>query len=108
MNKGDIVLVPFPFTDLSATKKRPALVLVNGLHDITLAFITTRVHWKKEWDLTLDPTEKNGLKKKSIIRLAKITTLERELILGRLGTISEFKLKELNNKLKILFGLDER
>lgn len=106
MRKGDIVLVPFPFTDLSRTKKRPALVLINDEDDVTLAFITTRLHWKKDWDLSLDPTELNGLKKTSIVRLAKITTLERELILGRLGTISESKLKELNKKLGILFGVE--
>ncbi|WP_350356725.1 type II toxin-antitoxin system PemK/MazF family toxin [Fodinibius salsisoli] len=53
----------------------------------------------------LEPTELNGLKKKSLVRLAKITTLEKNLILGRLGTISESRLKELNKKLKVLLGL---
>ncbi|MCW9709114.1 hypothetical protein J6I44_19795 [Aliifodinibius sp. 1BSP15-2V2] len=45
------------------------------------------------------------MKKKSLVRLAKITTLEKNLILGRLGTISESRLKELNKKLKVLLGL---
>lgn len=105
MIKGDIVLVPFPFTDLSATKKRPALVLVSDLEDVTLAFVTTQLHWKKDWDLLLEPRESNGLKKRSIVRLAKITTLENDLILGRLGTITESKQKELNKKLRILFDV---
>jgi mRNA interferase MazF len=105
MKKGDIVLVPFPFTDLSATKKRPALVLISDNKDVTLAFITTRMHWKRDWDLYLEPAERNGLKKESIVRLSKITTLEKELVLGRLGTISESRLKELNKKLRILFGI---
>jgi mRNA interferase MazF len=47
MKKGDIVLVPFLFTDLSSTKKRPALVLVSTKQDVMLAFITTKMHWKK-------------------------------------------------------------
>jgi mRNA interferase MazF len=105
MRKGDIVLVPFPFTDLSSTMRRPALVLVND-DDVTLAFVTTQLFWKKDWDLFLEPTKSNGLKKKSIVRLAKITTLEKDLVLGRLGTISPSKLNELNNKLTILFSLD--
>lgn len=105
MMKGDIILVPFPFTDLSATKNRPALVLASDSGDVTLAFITTRQHWIREWDLNLEPTEENGLKKTSIVRLAKITTLEKTLILGRLGRISENKMAQLNNKLKLLFSI---
>ena len=106
MRKGDIVLVPFPFTDLSATKNRPALVLISEDADVTLAFITTRRYWEKEWDLYLEPSAENGLKKESIVRLAKITTLDKELILGRLGTISEPMLKDLNKNLRILFGIE--
>ena len=106
MEKGDIVLVPFPFTDLSATKKRPALVLLTVEYDVTLSFITTQMHWHKDWDLFLKPSSQNGLKKESIVRLSKITTLEKKMILGRLGSLSEVKMKELNQNLKRLFDLN--
>jgi len=105
MRKGDIVLVPFPFTDLSATKNRPALVLVSGDEDVTLAFITTKKHWMKDWDLFLEPAVNNGLKKESIVRLSKITTLEKSLVLGRLGRISKQKMALLDDNLKLLFGI---
>lgn len=105
MKKGDIVLVPFPFTDLTATKKRPALVLFSDGEDVTLAFITTKKFRKKDWDLLLEPTKSNGLKKKSIVRLSKITTLEKKLVLGQLGSISDIKLKVLNSNLKLLFDI---
>jgi mRNA interferase MazF len=43
MEKGDIVLITFPFTDLSGTKLRPALVLANTELDLTVSFITTQL-----------------------------------------------------------------
>jgi mRNA interferase MazF len=105
MQKGDIVLVPFPFTDLSSTKKRPAMVLVTTNEDVTLAFITSQTKWKEEWNIDLIPTAGNGLKKRSVLRLAKITTLDKELILGRLGSLSSEMLDKVNENLMRLFAL---
>lgn len=41
MKKGDLILIPFPFTDLSGNKNRPALVLINSELEITVAFISS-------------------------------------------------------------------
>jgi mRNA interferase MazF len=41
--KGKIVLIPFPFTDLTSTKLRPALVLTEGEKDCVVAFISSKV-----------------------------------------------------------------
>ena len=72
MIKGDIVLLPFPFTDLKGQKKRPAIVLTTDNSDVTVSFITTKLKWYSEFDIKLNPSESNGLKKTSLIRLSKI------------------------------------
>lgn len=42
--KGKIVLIQFPFTDLTSSKLRPALVLMEGEKDCVVAFISSRIH----------------------------------------------------------------
>jgi|SRR5687768_340252 len=106
MKKGDILLIPFPFTDLSGLKYRPALVLIASPTDITVAFITTQLKWQEDFDLKLEPSSENGLKKSSIIRLSKIATLDLELVTGKLGSITTSEMQELNIKLKGLLQLD--
>lgn len=107
MKKGDIVLIPFPFTDLTGNKLRPALVLLAGSVDVTVAFITTQLRWKESSDVILSPTEQNGLKQESLIRLAKLATLDSNLVDGLLGEIDPAKIVEVNRNLKDLLKLDD-
>jgi mRNA interferase MazF len=53
MQKGDIVLIPFPFTNLKETKKRPAVVLYTNKQDVIVAFITSRLKWSNSFDVNL-------------------------------------------------------
>ena len=107
MNKGDIVLIPFPFTDLSGSKNRPALVLVSGEADITLAFISTQIKWQEDTDIVLKPSKENGLKRESIIRLSKLATIDKDLALGRLGTLESKTLLQVNKNLVKILKLDD-
>lgn len=105
MNKGDIILIPFPFTDLSGNKNRPALILFDSDDDVTVCFITTRLKWQSEFDIPVQPTLLNGIKKPSLIRLSKIATIDKELILGKLGVLDDDYVESLNNNLVRLFKL---
>ena len=91
MKKGDIVLIPFPFTDLTGSKSRPALVLAGGELEIA--------------DVQLTGSEESGLKKKSLIRLSKLATIDRELALGKLGELNEEQILLVNTNLKQIFQL---
>jgi mRNA interferase MazF len=105
MKKGDIVLVPFPFSDLSGSKFRPSLILIETEKDVTVAFITTQIQWKEPTDLLLKPTNNNGLKKESLIRLSKLATIDKDIVVGLLGSLSNEEMTELNTNLKILLLL---
>ena len=105
MRKGDIVLVPFPFTDLRGNKKRPALVLVIRDLDVTVCFISTQLHWEEKTDLILEPEQDNGLKKKSLVKTSKIATIDKELVIGKLGAIDIERTNELDRKLIELFEI---
>ena len=106
MRKGDIVLIPFQFTDLSGNKIRPAVVLVESEYDVTLCFISTQLKWKETSDIELSPSVENGLKKNSLIRLSKIATLDKELAKAKLGELQTSEIIELNIKLKHLLQLN--
>ena len=105
MIKGDIILIPFPFTNLSGEKLRPSVILISGKLDLTVCFITTQLKWKESTDILLEPDDINGMKKSSIIRINKIATNDKSLALGILGHLNNHKIAELNINLKKLLQL---
>ena len=104
---GAIVLVPFPFTDLSATKVRPALVVSKPnreTRDVIVCFITSRTDRKMLHALALQPTSKTGLKAPSMVRFDKIATLDRGIILGELGRVEPAALRKYKKTFTSVFG----
>jgi mRNA interferase MazF len=103
MQKGDIVLVPFPFTDLTQTKLRPAVVLYaeSTNNDVTLCFITSQgIDTLFTDEFLLDTTDpefsSTGLKVSSKVRVTRMITIERKLITRRLGTLGSNQIQILN------------
>lgn len=105
MAKGDIILITFPFTDLTGSKLRPAVVLADTSLDFTVCFITTQIQWQEGTDVLVAPSPTNGLRKRSLVRASKIATLDRALAKGLLGRLTQQDMTNLNSKLKILFQL---
>ena len=105
MTKGDIVLITFPFTNLSASKLRPVVILAESKLDVTVSFITSQTELQEFTDLHLFPNSINGLKKTSLIKTGKIATLDKNLAKGLLGQISQNETYELNEKLKVFLKL---
>ena len=107
LKRGDIVLVSFPFTDLSAEKLRPAVIISAEPQesDIVIAFISSVVPPGElpMADFPLAPNHpdfpQTGLKKASIFKMNKLLTIERTKIIRRLGKVSPAIQKELDRRL---------
>lgn len=99
MQKGNIVLITFPFSDLSGNKLRPALVLAETANDITAIFITSQLKSPNYLDIPLSPSPTNGIKKPSVLRTSNIATLDKSLVKGLLGFLDTNTLKHVDNSL---------
>lgn len=100
---GDVLLVNFPFTDLSGTKQRPVLVISQEWYnrkkmDVILAAITSNVPSRLAPDdclLTVDEQRQAGLPRRSMIKLGKLVTLDQRLIRKKLGSLPASTLGKL-------------
>ena len=99
--KGDVVVIPFPFSDLSEVKKRPAFV-VNSLSgdDIILCQITSQAI-KDKYSVSLKKIDfvSGGLSVNSNIRPNRIFTADKGIILYKVGNVKESKTKEVIQKI---------
>jgi mRNA interferase MazF len=111
--KHKVVLVPFPFDDLSSTKVRPAVCLTESIghhKHVVLAFITSRVPDEPlGTDLVFKDTDKDfaatGLRVSSTLQLHRMMTVGANIIVRELGTLPTPIQKQVDEKLKLLFGL---
>ena len=95
--KGDIVVIPFPFSDLTGAKKRPALVITNLKgEDLILCQITSK-KVRNEYAITIteEDFEEGGLKQESNVRPNKIFTADRSIILYKAGKLKREKVENI-------------
>ncbi len=111
--KYDIVLVPFPFDDLSGTKVRPAVCLTDpmtGYNHLVIAFITSNIAIATEAsDLIINSTDADfsmtGLRLSSAVRLHRLVTIPTRIIRRQLGVLPASYHADLEQKLRNLFDL---
>ncbi len=104
---GDIVVVAFPFTDLSSSRKRPTLVISNiEGDDIIICEITSAIR-NDSYIVSLEnkDLESGRLKTKSIIRPNRMLTIHKSKINYKFGRVNNAKLQEVLEKIKIIFTL---
>ena len=96
--KGDVVVLPFPFSDLSASKKRPALVVtvIPPYGDLILCMITSRGA-KDPSAIPLSRSDflAGGLPRQSYVRPNRLFTADPAIILRTAGQLTEEKMQEV-------------
>lgn len=108
-NKGDVILIPFPFTDLSATKQRPALIISsdrfnNNHKDVIVMAISSQIPSQipgDEYLLSAADLKTSGLPRQSIIKLGKIVTMNQNLIIKKLGKIPNQTVTSILNQFNV-------
>lgn len=106
---GDIVLVPFPFTDQSAIKKRPAVIISSDEYnrnrpDIILMAVTSQMRSADFYgDLPVNQWQQAGLLKPLVIKPI-CSTIEKSLVLKTLGRLHKQDMAALDETLQIVLG----
>lgn len=106
---GDIVLVPFPFTDQSTTKRRPAVVVSSAAYnrerpDLILMAVTSQLRPAAGiGEVTVREWQAAGLLKPSAIKLV-ITTAERGLVIKQLGRLKDQDREVLRRAIQTIIG----
>ena len=109
-NHLDVVVVPFPFTDKNASKRRPAIILsikafqAKSKHSVLLMITSSEnTAWPMDFEIT--DLESAGLPAPSKIRM-KFFTLDDSLIIRKLGTLGKNDKKTLKTALQKIFEID--
>jgi len=113
LRQGDIVLVPFPFADLTGRKMRPAVVVSADppFAELIVAFITSVLTNRSSRGAEVELLKSDsgfrgsGLKADSLIRLDKLVTLSSNMISRRLGTTDPVTQARIASMLRRAFGL---
>ena len=106
--KWDLVLVSFPFTDFTADKLRPALIVspddFNIGNDVTIAFVTSQLNIPTRiGDYRIRQWRAAGLLKASMVRM-KFATIDKSIIVKKLGQLLSEDRSEIEKNLVSFFG----
>ena len=107
----DVVVVPFPFTDRSTSKRRPALVLSNAdtfnrdLCQSVLAMITSAKNSDWPLDIEIEDLDAAGLPSSSLVRM-KIFTLDDRLVIRKAGSLAKHDQANVITAIHKLFKLE--
>ena len=106
MNTGDIVLIPFPFAELTNRKVRPAAVVCetkDAYKDLVLCAISSVVPLSlTENEMLLSVDIENGLRKDSVLKVDRIVTAKEQDVIAKIGKLNNSDLETFKQTFKNL------
>jgi mRNA interferase MazF len=108
-NFGDVVLVPFPFTNQAASKQRPAVIVSSPVYnaarpDVVVMAITSQLHSTISFgEIFLQNWQSANLLKPSVIKPV-FATLEQSLVIKQLGALQQIDKAALRQNISLLIG----
>lgn len=107
--QGDIVLIPYPYTDLSDTKQRPVVIISKNAINKNIFIVAkiTSVIRNDDFSFVIDPKDiDRDLKFKSEVRTNEIFTVHSSLIRKKFASFNKDTLKKLLDKIKDNISID--
>lgn len=100
-NKKDIILVPFPFSELTYAKKRPALILANipTRDELICMMLTSTKNTDPAVDIPIKNLTDTGLPKPTVARTSRLFTLKSSIVNKRIGKIADNEFNIIVDKL---------
>jgi mRNA interferase MazF len=112
MDRGAVVLAPFPYSNLRALKRRPACVVSSPDYnlgpDVIVAMVTSsrsRVMSPGLGDVVLQDWRAAGLRLPSVVRTGRLLVLEHRLLTAMLGALNQTDLAAVDHELRTVLGL---
>lgn len=105
--KREVILVPFPFTNLSSTKHRPALIIspdsYNQNKDLVIAYITSQLNTSARLgDYKLQKWREASLPKPSMVRM-KFATIEKSIVIKKIGELESMDYEKIEKNIVNFF-----
>ncbi len=111
-NQREIVLVPFPYSDLTSVKRRPVVILSNkrfneNSEDVVVAAITSK-EFSDEYSImiTNNELEYGILPEPSVIKISKLFTIHKSKIVKKFSILNHSSFEEVIKRLRLLFKND--
>ena len=104
--KGDVVVLPFPYTDMTSIKTRPVLIVAHPRGtNVIVAQITSQQARNDEYAVSLEEKDfaEGSLPTASFVKTNMIMTLAEDMIFAKTGVVDKDKIEEVENKLVRIF-----
>ena len=108
LEQGDIVLIPIPFTDLSSQKRRPVIVISNGIYNqktadiVVVAMTSNPTPADYSFTISSSDLDKGTLNRPGKVRVDRIYTLSQSIVVKTFGRVNETTLARIRQTLQEL------